>query len=78
MAEPLSIAAYARLHGVSERTIYNHINTGVIKQLGRGIIDREQADRSWASLRRVRVTDQDENDAGGFRELRASISGRAS
>ncbi len=74
MAEPISIAEYARLHGVSERTIYNQINTGVIKQLGRGIIDREQADRSWASLRRVRVTDQDENDAGR-RSAQAKIAG---
>ena len=74
MAEPISIVDYAGLHGVTPRLIQQQIRAGVIKQLSRGVIDREQADRSWASLRRVHVTDQDENDAGR-QSARAKIAG---
>lgn len=74
MAEPISIADYAKLHGVSLQTIYNQITGGVIKQLTRGVIDREQADRAWASQRRVRVTDDGESDAGR-RSAQAKIAG---
>ncbi len=74
MAEPISISAYAKLHGVTEQTIRDQINAGVIKRIARGVIDREQADRSWASLRRVHVTDHDESDAGR-QSARAKIAG---
>lgn len=71
----ITIAAYAKLHGCTPKTIRNAIDAGIIKRIGRGVIDKDQADRSWGSLRRVRVaTDDDTNDTGR-QSARAKIAG---
>ena len=74
MSELITVANYAKLHGVTPQAIYNQINAGIIKQLAPNTIDREQADRAWASQRRVRVTDDGESDAGR-RSAQAKIAG---
>lgn len=74
MAEPISIPAYAKLYNVTPKTIRNQIDLGLIRRIARGMIDREQADRAWASQRRARVTDQGESDAGR-RSAQAKIAG---
>ncbi len=74
MSELMTVASYATLHGVTAHAIYNQINAGVIKLVGKGVIDREQADESWGKLRRVRVAANDDSDLGR-RTAQAKIAG---
>jgi hypothetical protein len=66
----MSVAAYAKLRGVAERTIRYQIEKNVIEVLPDGRIDAEQADEAWWIQRNARST---LNSEAGRRNAQAKL-----
>jgi hypothetical protein len=70
----MSARSYGRLRGADPRAIRRAISSGVIKRNADGLLDSEEADRSWASTRRASRLAQHQHDDAGTRSAQSKVA----
>jgi hypothetical protein len=70
---PMSIKSYAASRGSDPQAIRRAVSRGIVKLVD-GKVDPEQADASWASVRRASRLGQYQHDEVGERAARAKIA----
>src|SRR5580704_13654496 len=70
----MSIRAYAKSRGTDPHAIRRAIAAGIIQRDAFGLINVEQADRSWSSTRRASRLGQHQNGDTGTRSAQAKVA----